>query len=512
VKQYRFRRDRYILDAWETDHRSGAADMSTATEIFFDLVRDHANPSAAQAAPETALGDVVGLMATGKASAVVVVDTDRRIAGIVTEQDIVRRAAFAADPAQPVRDVMSRPVHCIGEDEHLFIAIARMRRLGHRHMPIVDGDGRLAGILDLHHTMAHAASDLIGRIEELTREDSIDGMHEIKAAQVGIAEDLLTDNVTTGDIQSLLSHVNNDIYRRIADMNVSAMADEGKPAPPVEFSVIVMGSGGRGENFLVPDQDYGFVLADYADELRDEVDPWFVDLATRMSRDLDAVGLPYCKGKVMATNPMWRKTISGWKDQVDEWNRRAYAIPLLDFDIFFDFRICRGDPRLAAELRRHVTRVTTGNEPFLRALYGFDRDHGTARGWFGRFATEAKDPVHKGKINLKLHGLLPLIEGARMFALRDGVEATGTLARLLAAHGSGVLDDDEHEYLVAAHQTLGELLLRRQFADFRAGLPVSGFVHPNTLSRRDRARLREAFKAIEDLRARMKVEFGGEIF
>ncbi len=77
---------------------------------------------------------------------------------------------------------------------------------------------------------------------------------------------------------------------------------------------------------------------------------------------------------------------------------------------------------------------------------------------------------------------------------------------------SGALDDDEHEYLVAAHQTLGELLPRRQFADFRARLPVSGFVHPNTLRRRDRARLREAFKAIENLRARMKVEFGGEIF
>ena len=451
-------------------------------------------------------------MTTGKATAVVVVDADRRPAGIVTEQDIVRRATFAADPSQPVRDVMSRPVHCIGEDEHLFIAIARMRRLGHRHMPIVDGDGRLAGILDLHHTMAHAASDLIVRIDELTRDDSIDGLREIKAAQVGIAEILLADNVSTGDIQILLSHVNNDIYRRLTDMNVSAMTDEGISPPPVEFAVIVMGSGGRGENFLVPDQDYGFVLADYPEDRHDEIDPWFVDLAERLSRDLDAVGLPYCKGHVMATNPMWRKTISQWKDQIDEWSRRAYAIPLLDFDIFFDFRPCRGDPRMPAELRRHVTRITRGNEPFLRALYSADRDHGTALSWFGRFATERKHPDHRGKINIKLHGTLPLVEGVRMLALRDGIETTGTLGRLRAVHDSGTVDGDEFEYLVAAHQTLGELLLRRQFADFKAGLPVSGYVDPKSLSRRDRARLREAFKAIESLRARMRFEFGGELF
>lgn len=486
--------------------------MPAATEIFFELVRDHAKPSAADVSPDTSLRDVVGLMTTGKATAVVVVDADRCPAGIVTEQDIVRRATFSADPSQPVRDVMSRPVHCIGEDEHLFIAIARMRRFGHRHMPIVDGDGRLAGILDLHRTMAHAANDLILRIDELTRDDSIDGLREIKAAQVGVAERLLADNVSADDIQTLLTHVNNDIYRRLVDLDLSAMAEEGKPPPPVEFSVIVMGSGGRGENFLVPDQDYGFVLADYPDDRHDEIDSWFVDLAERLSRDLDAVGLPYCKGHVMATNPTWRKPISRWKDQVEEWSRRADTTLLLDFDIFFDFRPCWGNPRMPAELRRHVTRVTRGNKPFLRALYSADRDHGTARGWFGRFATKRKDPDHKGMINLKLHAILPLVEGARMLALRDGIETTRTLGRLRAAHESGALNGDELEYLLAARETVGGLLLRRQFADFKAGLPVSGYVDPKRLSRRDRARLREAFKAIESLRARIRFEFGGEIF
>ena len=362
--------------------------MTQPTEIFFLTAREHARRPAVAVQPGAPLREVVGRMATEKASAVVAVDGDGRPAGIVTERDIVRRATFAAPPEQPVRDLMSWPVRCIREDEHLFIAIARMRRLGHRHMPVIDGEGRLAGILDLHDAMGRAARGMVVMIDDLTRDDSDDGLREIKAAQVRVADTLFAANVAVGDIQATLSHVNNDIYARLLERNLAAMADEGMGSPPAPFAMIIMGSGGRHENFLTPDQDYGFVIEDGADALGEREDGWFAALAERLSRDLDAVGLPYCDGGVMATNPQWRKTLAGWKDQVDTWCRRARIDPLLDFDIFFDFRLGWGDARLAAALREHVTRRTAGNEAFLRELHATSRDHGTALAWFGRFATE----------------------------------------------------------------------------------------------------------------------------
>ena len=486
--------------------------MPVATEIFFLTARDHMRRPVSGMSPDTSLREAVGRMATEKASAVVIVDGERRPTGIVTERDIVRRAAFAAPPEQAVRDLMSFPVRCIREDEHLFIAIARMRRLGHRHMPVIDADGRLAGILDLHDAMARAARDMVLAIDDLTRDDSDDGLREIKAAQVRVADTLFDGNVAVGDIQATLSHVNNDIYARLLERNMAAMEGEGLGPAPSPFAMIVMGSGGRHENFLVPDQDYGFVVADGADAPGGEADGWFVTLAQRLSRDLDAVGLPYCKGGVMATNPQWRKTLAGWKEQVDTWCRRAHAGPLLDFDIFFDFRLGWGDPRLAAALREHVTLRTAGNEPFLRELHGAYRDTGTALGWFGRFATERSDPAHRGKVNLKLHGTLPLVAAARLFALRDGVAETGTRERLAASHAAGVLTDAEHDDLTAARQTVCRLLLGRQLIDFRAGAPVSNFVDPNGLTPRRKRELREALRAIERLRARMGVEFGGDLF
>ena len=227
---------------------------------------------------------------------------------------------------------------------------------------------------------------------------------------------------------------------------------------------------------------------------------------------MDAVGLPYCTGNVMATNPVWRKTISQWKAQIDLWNVRSVGAALLHFDIFFDFRASRGDPSLAAELRRHVTQVTKGNEHFLRAVHASDRDHGTAHRWFGRFATERKDPEHKGKVNLKMSGTLPLVEGIRMLAMREGVPATGTLARLGALHDLAVVTDDDYDDLKDAYGTLCELLLCQQIADFNAGRTVSNFIHPRDMSGRRRRRLREAFKAIDGLRKRINFEIGGEIF
>jgi CBS domain-containing protein len=485
---------------------------SGVTDIFFKRVGDNAIADPAEAGPETALGDIVGNMSAGKQTATVIVDDGRRPVGIITEQDVVRRIAFNAEMAQSARDVMTRDVHCIRDDDPLFIAIARMRRRGFRHMPVIDGGGSLCGMLDMNDLMVNASGEMLGMIDSLTGEDSVDGLRDIKAALVDVAEQLLSDNVPASEIQTLLTHINSDIYRRLTDLNRAAMVRDGHGDCPVDFDLIVMGSGGRGENFLFPDQDYGFILADYPDDQHGFIDTWFVRLAEGLSRDLDAVGLPLCTGGVMATNPVWRKTMSQWKEQIDQWNRKAFDMSLLNFDIFFDFRAAWGDGDMARELRRYVTGIMRGNEPFLRAMLIGDADHGTALRWFGRIATARGDPDHVGCVNLKLYGTLPLVGCVRMLALREGVEAVNTRDRLKALCERGVLNRDEFEDLDAGFNIIGDLLLRQQFTDFKAGREVSNFVDLNAVGRRGKRRLRESLRAIDALRDRINFEFGGDIF
>ena len=133
------------------------------------------------------------------------------------------------------------------------------------------------------------------------------------------------------------------------------MAAEGWGEPPAAAATIVMGSGGRGENFLFPDQDNGFIVADYPDDEHGRFDAFFLELAERMCRDLNEIGIPYCNGYCMAVNPLWRKTLPQWIAQIGTWARKGSLVAVRLADIFFDFQPVWGEVGAGgrAAQRRH---------------------------------------------------------------------------------------------------------------------------------------------------------------
>jgi CBS domain-containing protein len=455
--------------------------------------------------------DLIKEMSEHNASCAVIVDGQRRPIGIITEQDVTRKITFQATVATPVDQLMTAPVLSVGEAEYLYQAIGRMRKKNLRHMPVVDGAGRLSGVLDLHDAMAIASSGLMERIDRLTHEGSIEGLQKIKAAQVELVEGLFSDHLPIADIQAFLTSVNTGIYRRIVDLVLAEMEEDGLGAPPVSFCVIVMGSGGRGENYLFPDQDNGFILEDYADEDHAKIDVFFRDAADRMSRFLDLVGFSYCKGGCMATNPLWRKTLSQWIDQTALWGRKHNSIAVRLIDIFFDFQPVWGEENLAVTLRQKVLKMVSANHFFLQQMCEEEADHNVPLGFFGGFVTEGKTG-HAGQTNLKLSGVLPLVEATRLLALREGIAETSTRARISALCEKGVLDGDEKESLIDALDHMSELLLKRQITDFKEGREVGYYLEPDKLPKHTRAHLLSALKNIDGLRQKVRSDFTGDIF
>ncbi len=145
-------------------------------------------------------------------------------------------------------------------------------------------------------------------------------------------------------------------------------------------------------------------------------------------------------------------------------------------------------------------------------MYHDEVDHNVALGLFGRFITEKKDEAHKGEINLKHTGTIPLVEAVRLLALREGIEATSTLARIGALHVRGILDINDKDYLTSAYNHIAMLLLRQQIRDFRAGRRVGSYVSPRSLSKRESDLLVDSFKAIDTLRKRVRMDFTGDVF
>ena len=481
------------------------------TSAFRRRVRDHMQTPPVVVGGEMPALEVVARMTEARASAAVVLE-GAQVAGILTEQDVTRRIAGRAVEGRPVADLMTRPVATIRADQPLYEGIGFMRRLGLRHMPVVDAEGDLCGMLYLRDAFSAADPGLIEHIDQLTHETTLDGLGEVKAAQVRLAADLFADRVPAPEIQSLISHINNDIYRRVVQLNLDAMHGEGWGAPPVAFAAIVMGSGGRGESFLFPDQDNGFILADYPDDEHGRIDPFFIELALRMTTQMDQLGFPLCRGGVMAINPVWRKTASQWRQQVTRWIRRRSEVAMRLCDVLFDFQSVYGEAELAEELRGVILGEIRANPGFLRRMFGVQADHRAGLGLVQSPAEGARRPCPSGQDQPEIRG--------HAAARRGGASARAARRHRGDRHARpdrcpgrrGAPQPRRAGPPAGRVRSHHRAAARQQIADYEAGRPVSNLVDPAELTAREIDLLKDGFRAINDFRARVRSELTGDVF
>ena len=83
-------------------------------------------------------------------------------AGIVTEQDMIRRVSFSINADIPITKIMSAPAHNIGVNDLLYQGLAGMRYHGLRHMPVLNAVGEAVGILQLQNLLTIACERLLG--------------------------------------------------------------------------------------------------------------------------------------------------------------------------------------------------------------------------------------------------------------------------------------------------------------------------------------------------------------
>jgi len=477
----------------------------TALELFLGRASD-ALDTVPIVSVDLPIAAAVEKLAGSVASAVLAVDEEGRLAGLLTERDVVARVAFRADPAAPVARFMTPNPVAVSADEHLYRIVARLRRRGWRHMPVVDAQGRPLGLVARAGALAAAGARVLRELDILGGlETALADHRAAKGAQIELAQALLDDGLAAPDIQRVVTEINRDIHRQVLETHLAELGP-----PPVAFTLLIMGSGGRGESFLAPDQDHGLMLRDYPDDAHNAIDPYFVELSVRFARTLESVGFALCKGNVMSENPVWRKTASQWEEQVAAWIGRRTQAALLTADIFFDFEPIWGDPAPAVRLRAKVAEALKRYPGFAQAMLGEDRRLKVALGLFGRLATLGSGE-HAGEIDLKLNGTMPLVANVRLRALANGVLATGTRERLDALARLGTLRADEAAALGAAFETVTFFLLRGQLADARQGRAPDNFVRPDELSKPERARLTDALRAIDQFAAATRAEFTGRL-
>jgi CBS domain-containing protein len=123
------------------------------------------------------VAEAVRSMLNHRVGAVAVVDAEHRVAGIFTERDVLRKLALSGlDPENtPVRNMMTTPVELATSETGPGEALATMVERHFRHLPIVDGDGKLLGMLSIRNVLEWRVGDLSQELDSLEQYVSNDG-------------------------------------------------------------------------------------------------------------------------------------------------------------------------------------------------------------------------------------------------------------------------------------------------------------------------------------------------
>jgi len=417
------------------------------------------------------------------------------VIGIVTDADLRARViARRLDVGEPVEKIMSSPVLTVSADDPCFEALLQM--MNHKvHFLAVKQGREMTGVVTERDIMMFRENSPLDLLREIDAQKEIEGLYGLSSKIPQVVHALIEEGAKANNITRVITVLNDHLLERL----LTLMQKELGP-PPVPFFWMVMGSEGRREQTFRTDQDNAIVYEDPGGEWEviKTSKLYFRHLGNRAIEHLSKCGYPLCKGNMMASNTKWRKPYTVWVKYFDEWISGTELEETLHAKIFFDFRRAYGNADLGERLRNHIAIKAQESKSFLKHLIKDCVGIQPPLSFLRTFIVE-KNGEHKNLLNLKLRGLVPFVDFARMMALRHGILETNTLGRLQLLA--------EHEHLpkelvtdaVDAYEFIMQLRLAHQLKVMEAGSTPYNHLDPGELSDLERITLKGAFHVVNRL-------------
>ena len=455
-------------------------------------------------APQTSVREVLQQMHDSRIGSMVAVDDAGRPLGILTLPDVLERIALPqADLGQPVIGVMTTQLTTLPPHAMAHEAALVMAKQGFRHVLVVENE-RLVGLVSEKDLFALQRVGLRQIGSAIRHAQSVGELQQSAADIRSMAHNMMAQGVAAEQLTQFISTFNDLLTVRIIELEFAA----GHSAIRVEqLCWIALGSEGRFEQTLSTDQDNALIFTVPEGMTADQVRAQLLPAARRINEMLAVCGFPLCRGNVMASNPQWCLSLEEWKQVFLNWIMNSTPDALLHASIFFDFRSLYGAHTLAEELRLWLTGIAGDNSRFqhqmaenalrIRPPLGLVRDFVLGR---------------ENTLDLKLNGITPFVDAARIFSLATGVTSTGTIQRLRQSAPMLHIPVSEVDGWINAFLFIQMLRLRHHYeASVRqkaVGAPaLNNLIDPALLNELDRRILKEAFRQARKVQTRLALNY-----
>lgn len=451
--------------------------------------------------PGASLRSALVAMDQEEAEALAVVDpASGTPLGVLTLRDVLRRVVLGGSALdQPVAAAMTGGVLCLPDSASVHQASVTMIRRNARYLTVVDGEGRFVNIVsqaDLYARPSERAGELVVAISAAP---DIARLAAIAADVRGFCAQRFAEGLGPEALCQQISSLNDLIGLRLIDL-VSA----GHDLPYVPWCWMVFGSEGRLEQTLSTDQDNGLIFEASSPAEAERLRAIFLPFAKAVNDALDACGFPLCKGGIMAGNPAQCLSLDEWKARFSGWLNVAEPEAILGATIFFDLRPLYGDEALVSELQAWLIQRTPDSPAFMRAMAESALNWQSPLAWWSGFRYDGnKEFPHT--IDLKLHGVRPFVDAARVWALAHGVLPTNTVERLRTVGSLLHQRPEETAAFVGALTQVQRMRLSNQVAATAEG--AENRVDPDQLNELDRQILKEIFRQVKHLQQLIEIEF-----
>jgi CBS domain-containing protein len=481
-----------------------SAPVQESQQYFNQPVRQVYNANPVIGSSDMTIQEVAQKMRKENASYLIMPASESIQAGIITTSDLAHKViANGIDYQGRAVEIMTSPLTTVKDHAIVFEALMKMMERDIKHLPVTNSQGRLVGIVSNRELVSSQGQSPLFLLREISKAESFSDIADKHKRMPALVKSLINSNVTARNINRMITTVSEAILKKVMSFALQQM-----DPPPKPFVFMILGSEGRNEQTLKTDQDNAIIFEDASENELPEVKDYFLRLGEKVCNMLDQAGYKFCEGGIMAKNPDWCQPVSVWKNYFSEWIYKAEGEDLLKASIFFDFRRGYGEKYFINNLREHLNNSIANWSGFLRHMTENALHFKPPLGFFRNFVVESKGK-HQDSFDIK-GAMMPIVDFARIYALKYKVEATNTFDRLHELYLKKALTKEEYEELEKAYGYLMQLRFSRQVvsADAQEGGP-DNFINPKRLTHVEQSMLKEIFKRIEKFQSKMNFEFIG---